>query len=204
MQLMFSKTMEKRWQEWSAPRLAMVGSLDPVYPMWARYSSTLAVIIGCVGVLSVQFLKEWKTFCKRRKFHTNEIRHYSNLPTFTISAVTPCRSAVALLLSQMCTLNHFEREKVGCGPCVCVCVTPSWSLSLLWSEWDASIHCYFQKFLSHTKNIGIIDFRPETVRLVKTRFTEQLAIKISSLILLKKRQGKKLSQSCLNVRWKLS
>ena len=121
MQLMFSKTMEKRWQEWSAPRLAMVGSLDPVYPMWARYSSTLAVIIGCVGVLSVQFLKEWKTFCKRRKFHTNEIRHYSNLPTFTISAVTPCRSAVALLLSQMCTLNHFEREKVGCGPCVCVC-----------------------------------------------------------------------------------
>ena len=112
MQLTFSKAMDKRWQEWRAARLARVGSLDPVYPMCARYSSTLAIIIGCVGVLLVHLLKEWLTFCKRRKFHTNEIRYYSNSSKFTISAVTPCRSAVALLLSQMCTLNHFEREKV--------------------------------------------------------------------------------------------
>ena len=37
---------------------------------------------------------------------------YSNSSTSTITAVTPCKSAVALLLSQMCSKNHFEREKV--------------------------------------------------------------------------------------------
>ena len=55
--------------------------------------------------------------------------------------------------------------------------------------------CYFQKFLSHEKIFCIIVIRLETARLVKTRFTEQLSIKIAPLVLLgdqqKERQGKK-------------